>query len=120
MFTGDTVDEWFPLNGRQGDSREGSLHLIFSYVVSNSSTVHRLLYNITYMCLDSSQLVQQSSRLLTIQFVSIKKFRIKFGVLGQLGNHSAIFKAKNTVCNCRNVLNYICTYFVLTTNQGTN
>ena len=70
MFTGDTVDEWFPLNGRQGDSREGSLHLIFSYVVSNSSTVHRLLYNITH--LDSSQLVQQSPRLLTIELVSTK------------------------------------------------
>lgn len=34
VFCGESVDEWFPLSGKQGENKEGSIHLIFTLVVS--------------------------------------------------------------------------------------
>lgn len=34
IAAGETHDEWYPLNGKQGDGQEGMVNLVFSYTVS--------------------------------------------------------------------------------------
>lgn len=35
VMTGETVDDWFPLNGKLGDKMEGSINLVLSFNVSS-------------------------------------------------------------------------------------
>lgn len=34
VFRGESLDDWFPLSGKQGENKEGSVHLILSLLVS--------------------------------------------------------------------------------------
>lgn len=34
VFTGETHENWFPLNGKQGEGLEGMVNLVLSYSVS--------------------------------------------------------------------------------------
>lgn len=38
VFRGESVDEWFQLSGKQGENKEGSIHLIFTLVVTMLDT----------------------------------------------------------------------------------
>ena len=33
-LNGETVDDWFPLSGKQGDSKEGMINLVLTFSVS--------------------------------------------------------------------------------------
>lgn len=35
MYKGETIEEWIPLTGKQGDEKEGNVNMIMSLVVSN-------------------------------------------------------------------------------------
>lgn len=39
-LSGDTVDDWYPLNGKLGEGKEGMINVIFSFTVSLSNTLH--------------------------------------------------------------------------------
>ena len=34
VFNGETVEEWIPLTGKQGDEKEGNINFIFTLLVS--------------------------------------------------------------------------------------
>jgi len=34
VFEGETVDDWYPLNGKQGDGKEGAVNIVLTYTVS--------------------------------------------------------------------------------------
>jgi toll-interacting protein len=34
IFKGETNEEWYTLNGKQGDGKEGQILLVFSFIVS--------------------------------------------------------------------------------------
>lgn len=36
IFSGKTHEEWFPLDGKQGEALEGTINLVLSYSVSKS------------------------------------------------------------------------------------
>lgn len=33
LFNGETVEEWVPLNGKQGEGQEGNINIILSFTV---------------------------------------------------------------------------------------
>ena len=41
VLDGQTSEEWVPLNGKQGDGKEGSIGVVMSFTVSNIQHVHR-------------------------------------------------------------------------------
>jgi len=36
IFKGETVEEWYPLSGKQGDGKEGQILLVFSFMVCSA------------------------------------------------------------------------------------
>ena len=44
VFNGETVEEWIPLTGKQGDEKEGNINFIFTLLVSKD-----LMSNVLYM-----------------------------------------------------------------------
>ena len=36
VMSGETIDEWFPLSGKQGDEKEGTINLVLSFTVRRS------------------------------------------------------------------------------------
>ncbi len=47
LFNGETVEEWVPLNGRQGNGEEGNINIILSLQVRECFVVHTHYYNVT-------------------------------------------------------------------------
>lgn len=39
IFKGETNEEWYPLNGKLGDGKEGQILLVFSFMVRRSSSI---------------------------------------------------------------------------------
>ncbi len=46
LFNGETVEEWVPLNGRQGNGEEGNINIILSLQV-RMFVVDSILYRVT-------------------------------------------------------------------------
>ena len=42
LFNGETVEEWIPLSGRQGDNQEGNINLIFSFTPAPQQTAYQI------------------------------------------------------------------------------
>jgi len=40
IFKGEAVEEWYPLNGKQGDAKEGQILLVFSFMVLKIQLCH--------------------------------------------------------------------------------
>lgn len=45
VFCGESVDDWFQLSGKQGENKEGSIHLIFTLSVYNDVAIYKETYN---------------------------------------------------------------------------
>lgn len=94
IAAGETHDEWYPLNGKQGDGQEGMVNLVFSYTVSIMRPLadlrqgqctdlrHKVIYftcTTTYLKLHpifSSQFYLLRYNFHTIVFLSFKFFLV--------------------------------------------
>ena len=50
MYKGETIEEWVPLTGKQGDEKEGNVNMIMSLTVSNINNCIMISYFVHSLC----------------------------------------------------------------------